>query len=295
MSLPLTRIPCARRAVLGLALLGAACTDVPRPTRGRPGSQGAVLRVPLAVRIAVPPPGEALLADEPARTLAREIAEALQGQEVPAVATDAPLPLDWRLAVVAENQGAVVQPRFALLDADGRGQGAVAGLPVPTRDWANASPETLRAVANTGANRVAQLLATVQAARAATTPAGLAAGPPRIRFIPVRGAPGDGNQALTARMREFLANRGFVAQDDAQGASFGVTAQVDVVPGTPGNQRVEIQWIVTRRDGEELGRVLQLNEVPRGRLDRFWGDVAYAAAEEAAGGVQTIIRNATTP
>jgi hypothetical protein len=58
---------------------------------------------------------------------------------------------------------------------------------------------------------------------------------------------------------------------------------------------VEIQWIVSRRDGEELGRVLQLNEVPSGRLARFWGDVAFAAANEAAGGVQTIIRNATSP
>jgi hypothetical protein len=41
--------------------------------------------------------------------------------------------------------------------------------------------------------------------------------------------------------------------------------------------------------------VFQINEVRAASLDRFWGDVAYAAAEEAAGGVQTIIRNATTP
>jgi hypothetical protein len=44
-----------------------------------------------------------------------------------------------------------------------------------------------------------------------------------------------------------------------------------------------------------LGRVVQVNEVPAGRLNRFWGDIAYVAAEQASGGVQTIIRNATTP
>jgi hypothetical protein len=60
-------------------------------------------------------------------------------------------------------------------------------------------------------------------------------------------------------------------------------------------QVVDLQWIVTRRDGEELGRVVQVNEVPAGRLNRFWGDIAYVAAEQASGGVQTIIRNATNP
>jgi hypothetical protein len=84
-------------------------------------------------------------------------------------------------------------------------------------------------------------------------------------------------------------------QELADGAAFGVTAEVTVSPAPAGQQRVEIQWIVSRRDGEELGRVFQINEVRAASLDRFWGDVAYAAAEEAAGGVQTIIRNATTP
>ncbi|MBY0335776.1 MAG: hypothetical protein K2X11_04140 [Acetobacteraceae bacterium] len=290
--MPSPDIAPGRRALLAVLLLGG-CTDIPRPTRGMPGRQGAILRVPLAIRIAVPPPEEALLPDSQARALASAMADALQAQEVPALATDAPLPLDWRLAIVAEASGALVQPRFALFDADGRPQGAVQAPPVPARAWAEAAPQTLAAVANQGANRVAQMLLTIQAARAAATPQALASGPPRIRFIPVRRAPGDGNTALTNRMREFLGNRGYVAQDTADGAAFAVTADVAVVPGTPGNDRVEIQWIVSRRDGYELGRVVQLNEVPRGRLNGLWGDVAYVAAEQAAGGVETIIRNAS--
>jgi hypothetical protein len=35
-----------------------------------------------------------------------------------------------------------------------------------------------------------------------------------------------------------------------------------------------------------------LNEVPTGVLNRFWGDVAFAAATEAAGGVRTVVQNA---
>ena len=281
------------RLLLAALLLLGACADIPRPHRGNPGGMAPRLSIPLAVRLAVPPPPEALLTDEAATLLAEELATALQAQDVPAAATAVPLPLDWRLMVRAQSSGMSVQPRLIITDADGREQGAVPTTPVPARDWANGDPAILRALAQQGAPRVTQLLLGVQAARASATPAALAAGPPRLRLIPVRGAPGDGNTALTNRLREFLAQRGFVVQDIADGAAFAVTAEVVMAQGTPGNQRVEIQWIVSRRDGHELGRVLQLNEVRAGSLDRFWGDVAYAAAQEAAAGIPDIIRNAT--
>ncbi len=280
------------RLLLAALLVLAGCADIPRPHRGNPGGLAPRLSIPLAVRLAVPPPPEALLTDDAARLLADELAAALQAQDVPAAAIETPLPLDWRLLVRAESTGQAVQPRLIITDADGREQGAVPTAPVPARDWANGDPAILRALAQQGAPRVTQMLLGVQAARASATPAALAAGPPRLRLIPVRGAPGDGNAALTNRLREFLSQRGFVVQEVADGAGFAVTAEVSVVPGTPGNQRVEIQWIVSRRDGHELGRVLQLNEVRAGSLDRFWGDVAYVAAQEAAGGIPEIIRNA---
>ena len=289
----LSRRPALSLLLASLAL--AACADIPRPYRGAPGGLASRLAVPLAIRLAVAPPGQALLSDASARQYAEALSEALQAQEVPAVATAAPLPLDWRLVVTAESRGAQVAPRFDIQDADGRSQGAVPGAAVPIQRWAEASADTLSASAQQAAPAVARMLLGVQAARASASASAIAGGPVKLRLIPVRGAPGDGNQALTARLREFLSNRGYVVQDLADGAAFGVTAEVNMASGSPGKQRVEIQWIVSRRDGEELGRVLQLNEVPAASLSRFWGDVAYAAAEEAAGGVQTIIRNATTP
>ena len=273
----------------------AACGDFLQPHRGNPGGLARGLRIPLAVRLAILPPAEALMTDEAARRYAEALSEALQAVDVPATATATPLPLDWRLVITAQNTGTMVIPRYVITNADGREQGAVVGPPVPTRAWAEASTPTLQAVAQQASPRVTQLLLSVQAARASADPAAIQAGPPRLRLIPARGAPGDGNTALTARIREFLGNRGYVVQEPAEGAAFAVTAEVSVVPAGAGLQRVEIQWIVSRRDGFELGRVLQLNEVPAGALSRFWGDVAYAAAEEAAGGVQQIIRNATTP
>jgi hypothetical protein len=278
--------------MLGVLALLAGCADLPQPFRGRPGAEGARLAAPLAVRIAIPTPTEALLDDAGAQALARQLAQALQEQEVPAVATDAPWPLDWRIEILADRQGSAVQPRYRLLNADRRPEAVTQGRPVPLSDWAQPTPETLRRTATQAAPGLARLLLQVDAARKAIDPAALAAGPPRVRFAGVRGAPGDGNTALAARMREFLGNLGFIVQDAAEGATYGLEAAVSVTAPERGIQRVEIIWIVTRRDGEDLGRVAQLNEVPAGRLNGLWGDIAYVAAEEAAEGVKTVVANA---
>lgn len=280
---------------LALVLLLAGCGDLPQPFRGNPGRAARSLAVPLAIRLAVPPPPQALLDEANARRLAQAVTEGLQGQEVPAIATDTPLPLDWRLDITADNLGATIRPRFQLFNADGVSQGVHDGAPVPIRGWAEPTPPMLTAVATQAVPGLTRLLLSVQAARASAQPSAIAAGPPRVRFLPVRGAPGDGATSLAARMREFMSNLGFVVQDAAEGAQYGLTALVQVTPAANNQQLVELHWVVTRRDGEELGRVIQLNEVPNGRLNRFWGDIAYVAAEQASGGVQTIIRNATTP
>lgn len=275
-----------------MLLLLPGCGDLPQPFRGRPGGEAARLAVPLAVRIAVPPPPQAMLGDAQARALAEQLAEALQAQEVPAVATETPWPLDWQVEILAEREGTLVRPRFRLLDPDRRQQAATQGPGVPVQAWAEGEPEALRRVAGQAAPNLARLLLQVDAARKQIDPAALAAGPPRIRFGGVRGAPGDGNAALAGRIREFLGNLGLVVQDTGDGATYGLTAEVLVTPPERNVQRVEIVWTVTRRDGQDLGRVAQLNEVPAGRLNGYWGDIAYAAAEEAAQGVRTVVANA---
>ncbi len=282
-----------RGAALALILALPACGDLPQPYRGNPGGQAARLAAPPAYRLVVPRPTAALLSDAQAQGFAEALSAALLTAEVPASASE-PLPLDWRLTVEATTQGNAVVPRYSLTDPDGRSQGATLGARIPARDWSDASPEVLRRVARDAAPRIADLLLRAEAAAKGNDPAALLAhGPPRIYVPMVRGAPGDGNQALTMRIRQALAGQGMLVQDIAQGARFAVTGQVDVV-NLPGNraQRVELLWTISRQDGEDLGRVLQLNEVPAGVLDRFWGDVAFAAANEAAGGVQTVVRNA---
>ena len=278
-------------ALAGLALL-AGCGDLPQPYRGRPGGMAAQLSRPPAYRIAVPAPSAALLTDAGGGTYAVALADALEAAEVPAVAGP-PTPLDWRLTISAEREGGSVVPAYALADADGKELGSTRGAPVPLADWGQGSEAVLKRAATRDVAAVVTLLTRVEAASRATDPAALAGNAlPKVRLVPVRGAPGDGNAALSARMGEFLAGKGLVVQDQAAGAAFAVQGEVHVAQGANGTQRIEIQWIVTRRDGEEMGRAVQLNEVRKGSLDGLWGDVAYVVAEEASQGVRDIIANA---
>jgi len=80
-------------------------------------------------------------------------------------------------------------------------------------------------------------------------------------------------------------------RDSAADADFTVQGDVKAVPGAGGSERIEIRWIVSDMHGRELGQVVQLNEVAQGSLDRYWGDVALAVAQEAAGGIRDVIVN----
>ena len=80
-----------------------------------------------------------------------------------------------------------------------------------------------------------------------------------------------------------------MVQDSADGADFIVQGNVRMVPIGGGQQRVEIQWTVKAANGDERGKVVQLNEIPAGSLDHYWADVAVVVASEAAGGVNDVI------
>jgi len=73
-------------------------------------------------------------------------------------------------------------------------------------------------------------------------------------------------------------------------ADFIVKGKVAVAPLPAHKERVEIRWSVTNPSGDERGKVVQLNEIPAGTLDHYWGDVAVVVAAEASSGVNDVIR-----
>lgn len=282
-----------RFLLLAALLLPAACGDLPQPYRGRPGGQAGSLSQPPTVRVAVPRPGaDALLDSRGGERMAEALANALQQNEVPATAGTA-FPLDWPVTVDASQDGRSVTPRYRLRNAEGEDLGTVTGRAVPVRAWSDASDATIADATRYAAPRIAELLLRAEAQRRGTSAESLLGSAPRIYIAAVRGATGDGNSALSSHVRGALQRRGMVPQDNTIGAGYALTAQVDLAnTDMAGEQRVEIVWTISRRDGHDLGRVVQINNVPAHSLDRAWGEVAVSAANEAAGGIRDVIRNA---
>jgi hypothetical protein len=284
--------PLTRLAAVLLALTVSACGDLPEPFLGNPGATARRLATPMAPRLAVPVPSDTMLPDRANAMLADTLAAALQAQEVPAMA-QAAQKADWRLIATAKEQGQTVVPRFVVLDPQGKDAGTVEGQPVPVEAWAAAQPATIRSVAADAAPRIAETLTGIRIARDKADPNSLYNRPPRVMVGEVTGAPGDGDAALTRQMRAHLAVLGPVVQTDPAGADFSVQGNVVMVPLPGHQQRVEIQWTVLGADGKERGKVVQLNEIPAGTLDHYWGDVAAVVATEASGGVNDVIARQT--
>jgi hypothetical protein len=276
--------------VLLLAAL-AGCGGFPRPFQGNPGATALRLARPPPPRLSVTPPPNALLSDEASRSFADVLAAKLRDQEVPAEPNAHPG--DWRLIATAEERAGVVTPTYTVLNPKGEPQGRAQGAPIPARAWARADPATLNQVADAAAPAVANLLTNIEAAVQQADPNSLRNRPAKVTVANVTGAPGDGNFSLTRQMKQHLAQQGPIVQDTMDGADFVVRGEVRVVPVAGRAERVEIQWIVIDANKQERARVVQINEVPDGALDGYWGDVAAVVATEAAGGVKDVILQQT--
>jgi hypothetical protein len=275
-----------------LALVG--CGDLPEPFLGNPGATARILARPPTPRLVVPPPGDALLADAASQALAGDLAQSLQAQEVPAVAGKSDTP-EWRLVATAAQRGASVVPEFTVLDPQGKDRGKTEGEAVPVAAWASATPDTLRQSANEAAPKIAALLTSIETTREMADPNSLYNRRAKVMVADVTGAPGDGDDSLTRQMRARLALLGPTVQTTAAGADFTVRGQVKAVPIAGNQQRIEIQWLIKDAAGNDLGKVVQLNEIPAGTLDHYWGDVAVVVATEASGGVNDVIKRQTQP
>ena len=266
----------------------AACGDLPEPFLGNPGATARRLAQPLTPLLAVPPGTDTLLPDAANQDLAKQIALALQASEVPAM-VQAPEKTDWRLITHAERVGGGVKPLFSVQDPQGKEHGSAEGEAVPLQVWANADHALLQQVAAEAAPRIGAVLTSIRVAHDKADPGSLYNRAAKVLVTDVTGAPGDGDQSLTHQMRARLAVLGPVVLTTPAGADFVVQGQVKVVPIPKHQERIEIQWIVKTGAGDERGRVVQLNEIPAGTLDHYWGDVAVVVAAEASNGVNDVI------
>lgn len=105
----------------------------------------------------------------------------------------------------------------------------------------------------------------------------------------VTGAPGDGNQALTQAIYADLILKKLPFAMTPGLASHYVHGIVDVDVLSATTEYVKIVWIVSNAAGEEIGRITQENQIPRGTLHGEWGDTAIYVARGGLEGVLAIL------
>jgi hypothetical protein len=280
-----------RRAVLALPLLLAACGTLPQPFYGNPGRVGAKLATPPAPVLMVPPPRDALLDGKPASLYAADLAAALANNDVPAV-TGAGPKQSWRLGISAKRNGDTVIPHYLVTGPDGKIYGQQDGAPVPAPNWLSGDAQTLANAAAADAAPLSKLMGVINARVQESNPESLENRPPRIYVGTVTGAPGDGGHSLPLNLKRDLASTGDVLTDDPKAADFTVTCTVKTKPDTGGQIQVELDWLVRDSNGRIAGQVTQLHDLDPSDITPYWGDVAAAAAQEAAGGIQQVVSNA---
>jgi len=273
-----------------LLLLVCSCGDLPRPFAGNPGRTALALAVPPPPRLIVPPPTAGLLPDSDAAAWAKAVTEALVAEEIPAFAASAHKG-EWQLRLSANLEGEQVTPRFTLIDPKGGTKGDVVGTPVLAVDWELASPAILQQTAMQAAPQIVGLLRSVDASLKQSDPNSLYNRPARVFFSGVTGAPGDGDVALARGMRIRIPDTGDQIVDKIDTADFLLRGTVKLTDEPGGQQQVEIHWLVSDRAGHLAGDVAQGHDVGKGTLDHYWGDVAAAVTDEAAGGVHEVITN----
>jgi hypothetical protein len=277
---------------LFLACLLTACGTLPEPFYGDPGVEGAKLATPPAPVLIVPPPDNAMLADDSAKLYATDLANALAALDVPSVARPAQK-TDWRVTTTAQLNGTNVVPHYAITGPDGKAYGGQDGAPVPAQDWANGNPAALNTAATADALTLTKLLARVNADVQQSNPRSLENRPPVIFFSGVTGAPGDGNHALALNMNRDLPGLGVQQTSKPAQADYTVNGVVKTQPDTGGQILVEIDWLVHDSNNRIVGQVTQLHDLDPADITPYWGDIAAAAAAEGASGIHTVIENDT--
>jgi hypothetical protein len=258
---------------------------------GNPGATALRLARPPPSRLAVPPPSAALLTDEASAAFADAVAKALVTNEtVPAFAGPSHQG-DWHLVLSAELKATNVVPTYTVENPAGVRQGSADGPPISAAAWTAGDNATLQQAAAAAAPAIANLLIRIEAAIQRDDPNSLVNRPARVQIGAITGAPGDGSTSLARQLHLELTKVGEDVQDNAIGADYIVTCKINAVPEAQNTTRVEIQWIVSDAAGPERGRIVQINEIPAGTLDHYWGDVALVVTQQAAGGIREVILN----
>jgi hypothetical protein len=289
-----------RLAGVTAAVLISSCQPLPHPFADdvpKPGSPMLALRDTAAVAIA-PLKGEPRATAE---KLAPAMAAALQKRDI--AASDravgiASYQLDGRVqAMPPSGAKAAIVVLWDLRDPSGKSIGTRAERIEAAADaWQQGKDDAVVRLADAGADQIAAMLQGTAPAEANGEKSKTVAdkGEIRLSIGGIAGAPGDGATALGSAITTLLKKQDLAIVSDGNGkADLQLDGTVTIDKPVAGKQHVKIVWRVRRKDGSEIGNVVQENDVPAGLLNGPWGDVAYTVAVAAQDGIMQLIARGT--
>jgi hypothetical protein len=156
---------------------------------------------------------------------------------------------------------------------------------LPAGAWQASNPEMLLEVATEAAQALApQLLG--PAVQEALLPGFPGA---RLAVLPVTGAPGDGDEALTEALKLALERAELPVAETRAATDLAIQGTVAVTPAGAGQEQVSIVWRLHDAEGEELGKISQENAMAAGSLSGAWGRIAALVARGAADGLADLL------
>ncbi len=179
--------------------------------------------------------------------------------------------------------------RWTLVDgADKPAAAFIYGVRASWWQWRNGAPQVIRMVGLSAAKPVADLLAVKT-----EPPVPQELMDTTLLVRSVRGAPGDGNQALTRAVIEALRATDVSVTEDPRQAAFILDGVVNVSPigkdDVRGMEKVVIEWTVKTIKGREVGKSSRRITVPGGSIDLAWGRIALQSGIDVVADIEEII------
>ena len=229
------------------------------------------------------------MAPEVGAALREHVIKAALKHDLPALAE--PTPLAWVLSaqvatIAATDKAGADQGVIAWRLADAAGQER-AQFPVTfTGAEASLTADAIQLLAEQTASALEGALLRPRTQVAAQQ---AAAGP--LAWVgSIKGAPGDGNQALARALNGVLPLKGVRVEAKKDKAAWQIEGRVKVVRKSPTEDAVTLTWRVLDAKGKEAGTIAQENIVPSGRLQKPWAEIAGFAAEAAAEGIAQLLQ-----
>jgi hypothetical protein len=268
-----------------LALFSLAACEPSLPQPFQPESIPALTKPGVRAGLVVGPVDGAI----DAKAFSEALADALVDEDFAATTTSLPPP-SYHLTGRAVPAGSSVRLEWQVHDSGNHLVGGTAyALPADQLPgWRLGDAAVYRALAKKAAIEIGNLLADSVIGTSEE---------PFLQIPAVTGAPGDGNRTLQRSMAYVLDKRGIKVTENPKADEKPnlMLKGVMKIQAKGTVTHVELVWTLTKPDGKSLGTVAQVNDVPAGTLNGPWGDIAYAIADAAGGGIADLVAKTMPP